>query len=151
MVSTMTTESDCTRRFTVLLAGVGARSAPMLNDYLRKRGCEIALASSCKEVQRMLIERHYDLVLSEFMLSDGTAYQLMACLRGTDTTMFFFNVVEHGCWWINAISEGQDHSDEPRHATRGVSKSCWTKSCSIGCCGMPRNSGADRERIGATI
>jgi hypothetical protein len=61
----------------------------------------------------MLRERHYDLVLSEFMLSDGTAYQLMSCLRGTDTMMFFFNVVEHGCWWINAISEGQDHSDGP--------------------------------------
>jgi DNA-binding NtrC family response regulator len=85
----------------------------MLNDFLRKRGCEIALASSCKEVQRMLRERHYDLVLSEFMLSDGTAYQLMSCLRGTDTMMFFFNVVEQGCWWINAISEGQDHSDGP--------------------------------------
>jgi DNA-binding response OmpR family regulator len=84
----------------------------MLNDYLRKRGCEIALASSCKEVQRMLRERHYDLVLSEFMLFDGTAYQFMACLRGTDATMFFFNVVEHGCWWINAVSEGQDHSDD---------------------------------------
>ena len=61
----------------------------------------------------MLRERHYDLVLSEFMLSDGTAYQLMSCLRGTDTMMFFFNVVEQGCWWINAISEGQDHSDGP--------------------------------------
>jgi hypothetical protein len=24
-----------------------------------------------------------------------------------------FNVVEHGCWRINAVSEGQDHSDDP--------------------------------------
>jgi PleD family two-component response regulator len=89
-VSTMTTEGGYAQKVRVLLAGVGARSAPMLNDYLRKRGCEIAVASSCKEVQRMLRERHYDLVLSEFMLSDRTAYQLMACLRGTDATMFFF-------------------------------------------------------------
>jgi hypothetical protein len=66
--STMTTERGSTQKVTVLLAGVGARSAPMLNDYLRKRGCEIALAPSCQEVQRMLGERHYDLVLSECML-----------------------------------------------------------------------------------
>jgi hypothetical protein len=59
-VSTMTTESGSTQKVTVFPAGVGARSAPMLNDYLRKRGCEIAFASSCKEVQRMLRERHHD-------------------------------------------------------------------------------------------
>ena len=30
------------------------------------------------------------------------------------------------------------------------SESCWMKSCSIGICGMPRNTGADHERTGAT-
>jgi CheY-like chemotaxis protein len=148
-VSTMTTEGGCTQKVRVLLAGVGARSAPMLNDYLRKRGCEIALASSCKEVQRMLRERHYDLVLSEFMLSNGTAYQLMACLRGTDATMFF-------SMWSNTAAGGstpflKDRITRTTQAyDRRSSESCWTKSCSTGFCGMPRNSGADRERIGAT-
>jgi DNA-binding NtrC family response regulator len=96
----------------VLLVGEGARNAPMLRDYLRKRGCGIFFAGSYKDAEGTLRERHYDLVLSDFILSDGTAFQLMEPLRGTDTTMFFSNTVEHG-WWMNAINEGEDHSETP--------------------------------------
>jgi hypothetical protein len=97
----------------VLLVGDGVRNASMLHDYLRRRGCDIFHAASCKKAQENLRERHYDLVLSDFMLCDGTAYQLMSCLRGTRTTMFFSNVVEDGCWWMNAVYKGQDHSEDP--------------------------------------
>src|SRR5437016_4409456 len=97
----------------VLLVGDGARNASILQDHLQRKGCDIFFAASCKEAQKILREHHYDLVLSEFILSDGTAYQLMSCLRGTDTTMFFSNAVEDGCWWLNAIYEGEDRSEEP--------------------------------------
>jgi hypothetical protein len=75
----------------------------------------------------MLRERHYDLVLSEFMLSDGTAYQLMSCLRGTDTMMFFST-------WSNTGAGGsmpflKDRITRTAQACDpGSSKSCWTKS-----------------------
>jgi hypothetical protein len=36
----------------------------------------------------------------------------MAPLRGTDTTMFFSFAVEDGCWWITAMLQGQDRSEE---------------------------------------
>lgn len=97
----------------VLLVGDRARNSPILQDHLQRRGCAIFFAASCKEAQKILRERHYDLVLSEFMLSDGSAYQLMPCLRGTDTTMFFSNAVENGCWWLNAIFEGEDRTEKP--------------------------------------
>jgi response regulator RpfG family c-di-GMP phosphodiesterase len=97
----------------VLLVGNAARKASVLEDYLLKRGCDICFATSQKGALELLQRHQFDLVLSEFALSDGSAYQLMPPLRGTDTTMFFSNAVEDGCWWMNAIYEGEDHTEEP--------------------------------------
>ena len=116
MVSATIAESQSTKNaptVAILLVGDGARNAPILQDNLQKRGCDIFFAASCKEAQKMLQEGHYDLVLSEFMLSDGTAYQLMPCILDTNTTMFFSNVVEDGCWWMNAIYKGHARTEEP--------------------------------------
>ena len=101
------------RRVTVLLVERDARCTSALESYLLKRGCELCLATSKKEALEFLDRRHFDLVLSEFLLSDGTAYELMLQLLGSSTTMFFFNAVEDGCWWMNAIYEGQDRSQDP--------------------------------------
>ena len=144
----MATQSGSTQRVTVLLAGVGARSAPMLNDYLRKRGCEMALASSRKEVQRMR-ERHFDLVLSEFMLPDGNrtpAYAVPSRCRQPYFVSVSTNTAARGSMpFLKRQITRTSQACDPRG-----SESCWMKSSSIGICGMPRNTGADRERIGAT-
>lgn len=97
----------------VLLVGNSARKASTLERYLLKRGCDIRIATSQKEALELLRRNRFDLVLSEFVLSDGTAHQLIAPLRGTETTMFFSNAVEDGCWWTTAVFKGQDRSDEP--------------------------------------
>lgn len=101
------------RGVTVLLVGNSARNAPTLEDHLRKRGCDICFATSKKEAMELVQHRQFDLVLSEFMLSDGTAYQFMSRLLGTKTTMFVSNAVEDGCWWMTAVFQGQDRSEEP--------------------------------------
>jgi hypothetical protein len=101
------------RQVTVLLVGNGARNAPTLEDHLLRRGCHICFATSKKEALQLLRRGRFDVVLSEFMLSDGTAYHLMAPLLGTRTTMFFSDAVEDGCWWMMAVFEGQDRSAEP--------------------------------------
>lgn len=105
-------ESTNTRTVKVLLVGSGARNAPILHDHLQRRGCDVFFATSLKEAIEMLNDRRFDLVLSEFMLSDGTAYHLVSPLRETDTTMFFSNAVENGCWWMLALYEGQDRGGE---------------------------------------
>ena len=97
----------------VLLVGSGTRSGHGLHAYLQRKGCEMSVATSCREALQIINDRQFDLVLSEFMLSDGTAYQLMRSLQGTATTMFFSNAVEDGCWWMNGIFKGQDRSHLP--------------------------------------
>ena len=103
---------------TVLLVGDGARNAPVLEDHLRKRGCSICFASSKNEAMELLQDRQFDLILSEFMLSDGSALQFMSPLLGTKTTMFVSNAVEDGCWWMTAVFEGQDRTQEPGMRSR---------------------------------
>jgi hypothetical protein len=44
--------------------------------------------------------------------ADGSAYELMTPLRNTDSTMFFSFAVEDSCWWITAVLQGQDRSEE---------------------------------------
>ena len=101
------------RGVTVLLVGDGARNAHVLEDHLRKRGCSICFASSKNEAMQLLQHRQFDLILSEFMLPDGTALQFMSSLLGTKTTMFVSNAVEDGCWWMTAVFQGQDRTQEP--------------------------------------
>ena|ERR1700739_3406896 len=101
------------RTVAVLLVGKGARNAPTLEDHLIRRGCNVFFAISKDEAVEILKKRHFDLVLSEFLLADGSAYQLQAQLLGTDTTMFISNAVENGCWWMIALFEGQDWFGEP--------------------------------------
>ena len=36
----------------------------------------------------------------------------MTPLRNTDSTMFFSFAVEDSCWWITAVLQGQDRSEE---------------------------------------
>lgn len=96
----------------VLLVGSCARKSSPLGRYLLKRGCKLSLAADKKEVIELLQRRRFDVVLSGFRLPDGTAYELMAPLRGTDTTMFFSFAVEDGCWWITAMLQGQNYSEE---------------------------------------
>jgi hypothetical protein len=77
------------------------------------RVLDISVATSCREALQIVNDGQFDLVLSEFMLSDGTAYELMPSLQDTAATMFFSNAVEDGCWWMNAILKGQDRSHVP--------------------------------------
>ena len=111
---------------TVLLIGSTARNTSPLEYHLRKRGCNLWFASSKKQAIELLQSRRFDLLLSEFILPDGTAYGLMAQLLGTDTTMFVSNAVEDSCWWMTAVLRGQDRSQEagmrPREFTTLLDK-----------------------------
>jgi DNA-binding NtrC family response regulator len=97
----------------VLLVGNRTGAAARLENYLLNRGCDLCFAHTGKEALELFRRRRFDLILSDFRLSDGTVYQLIPPLRGTHTTMFFSIVVEEGCWWMNAVYEGQDRMDEP--------------------------------------
>jgi len=133
----------------VLLVGSCARKSSPLGRYLLKRGCKLSLAADKKEVIELLQRRRFDVVLSGFRLPDGTAYELMAPLRGTDTTMFFSFAVEDGCWWITAMLQGQDRSEEagmrPREFTMVLDELLSKKSSASDAHRASANLKADYE------
>ena len=116
----------------VLLVGSCARRSSVLGRHLLKLGCNVSLAACKKDAVELLQRRRFDVVLSEFRLPDGTAYELMEALRGTDTTMFFSFAVEDSCWWITALLRGQDRSEEagmrPREFTKVLDEQLFRKS-----------------------
>ena len=66
---------------TVLLIGSTARNTSPLEYHLRKRGCNLWFASSKKQAIELLQSRRFDLLLSEFILPDGTVTDLwLSCL-----------------------------------------------------------------------
>jgi CheY-like chemotaxis protein len=97
----------------VLLVENDERGADLLWDRLRKGGCELHLAKSAGRAKELLRRQRFDLVLSELLLSDGTAFQLIPLLLSNRTTVLFSNVLEDGCWWMTALLQGQDHTKDP--------------------------------------
>jgi hypothetical protein len=78
-----------------------------LSARLKKCGCEVYFASSCKEAYALVDNQRFDLVLSEFRLSDGSPYPLASSLVGSRTTVVYSYPVETGCWWLPAVMNGQ--------------------------------------------
>ncbi len=97
----------------VLFVQNDERGADLLRDRLRKGGCELQFAKSARRAKELFRRQRFDLVLSELLLSDGTAFQLIPPLVSTHTTVLFSNALEVGCWWMTALLQGQDHTKDP--------------------------------------
>jgi hypothetical protein len=97
----------------VLLVAKDASTSDELRDYLKNWGCDVSSVGSLNGALGMLQSRPFDAVLCELLLPDGTSYGLIPHLRKTNTTMFFSCDSADGCWWTNAVYEGQVRSREP--------------------------------------
>ncbi|HXN18829.1 MAG TPA: hypothetical protein VN875_10890 [Candidatus Binatus sp.] len=91
----------------VLLIAASPMGVSFLVTRLKKWECEIHFASSCKEANTFVGSKRYDLVLSEFRLSDGSSYPLADLFLGSNTTLIYSYPVETGCYWLPAVKDGQ--------------------------------------------
>lgn len=119
----------------VLLVGSSVHEGSPLETHLAQRGCTVSLACSERKAAEHLKRFQFDIVLSEYLLMDGSAFHLIPLLVGTATTMFFSYAVEDSCWWMIAVRDGQACSDwpgmTPREFTilldKTIEKSCLRK------------------------
>jgi hypothetical protein len=91
----------------VLLAGETASDATALAEHLQRWGCEMYVATTFEDACELLADRSCDLVLSDIRLADGSAYPLVTMLVGSGTTLYFFQPVREGCWWLPAVRRGE--------------------------------------------
>jgi DNA-binding NtrC family response regulator len=91
----------------ILLIATSPTGVSFLVARLKKWECEVHFASSYKEAHMFIGSKIYDLVLSEFRLSDGSSYPLTDLLIGSNTTLVYSYPVEAGCYWLPAVKNGQ--------------------------------------------
>lgn len=91
----------------VLLVGENHHASSRLAKYFQNRGFHCEFASSCQEVLSLVGIRDFDLVLSPIRLRSSSLYFLVDLFEGSEVTLFYFQTVENGCWWLPAMRRGK--------------------------------------------
>lgn len=79
----------------------------LLVGHLQAQGLGCEFASSSQEALSLVRIYHFHLVLSPIRLRDSSLFFLMDVLDGPEVTLFYFQAVEKGCWWLPAIRCGR--------------------------------------------
>jgi len=95
-----------TKLISVLLVGESLENFPQLLRWLGSRGCRCVLAPSYRDACDLVSRRQFDLVLSQYQLTDRTAFPLLDRLVGSPATLFFSARVEDGSLWLKMLDRG---------------------------------------------
>jgi CheY-like chemotaxis protein len=95
------------RELRALLIGESCQGSAHLVKLLEGHGCECSFATSYQEACSLLGARPFDLVLSPIRLRDCSIFPLVGLLQGSGVTLFYFQLVEDGCWWLPALRSGR--------------------------------------------
>lgn len=87
----------------VLLIRKGQTGHSPLSNRLARRGCECRFATSNQEAGILLAKNDCDLILGPVRLDGESLFPLIGQLRGSRTTLFYYLIVEDGCWWLPAV------------------------------------------------
>jgi hypothetical protein len=92
----------------VLLIGEASRGYSPLSNRLKRHGCDCCIAISIPEVCLLLDKHSFGLVLGPIKLNGDSLYPLVRRLDGSETTLFYSQAVEDGCWWVPALRWGKN-------------------------------------------
>jgi len=95
-----------TRLISVLLVGEALENFLQLLRWLDNRGCRCELAQSYRDACDLVSCSQFDLVLSQYQLTDQTAFPLLDRLEGSPATLFFSARVEDGSLWLKMLDRG---------------------------------------------
>ena len=90
-----------------LLIGENSQGSSHLVKLLEGRGCECSFATCYQEACSLLGTQPFDLVLSPMRLRGSSVFPLVSFLDGSAVTLFYFQLVEDGCWWLPALRSGE--------------------------------------------
>ena len=91
-----------------LLIGENSQGPSYLIKRLEGYGCVCGFATSYQEACSLLKLQRFDLVLSPMRLRDSSLFPLVRQLEGSQITLFYFQAVEEGCWWLPALRSGRN-------------------------------------------
>lgn len=92
----------------VLLIGENSQGSSYLITRLERRGCKCKFAMSYQDAVPLFSFQDFDLVLSPIRIRNSSVFPLLSLLEGSRTTLFYFQAVEEGCWWLPALRFGRN-------------------------------------------
>src|SRR5580692_12674935 len=92
----------------VLLIGENSQGSSHLVKHLQGHVFKCRFAASYQEAVSLISPQTFDLVLSPMRVRDNSIFPLMDLLERSCTTLFFFQAVEEGCWWLPALQFGRN-------------------------------------------
>lgn len=92
----------------VLLIGDTAQGSSYLVKHLEGHTCKCWFAASYQEAVSLIGLHTFDLVLSPMRVRDISVFPLIGLLVRSRTTLFYFQSVEKGCWWLPAVRFGRE-------------------------------------------
>jgi hypothetical protein len=90
-----------------LLIGESRQGSMHLEKRLESQGFKCSFIASYQTACSLLRLQSFDLILSPMRLRDSTVFPLINLLEGSNTTLFYFQTVEEGCWWLPAVRFGR--------------------------------------------
>ena len=87
----------------VLMVGGSRQGWWRLAQHLEQLECHCWFALTAEDVQDLLVQRRFRLILSARPVTEGS--NLMELLRAPERTVFYSFQVENGCLWFRAMPE----------------------------------------------
>jgi DNA-binding response OmpR family regulator len=95
-------------RTKVLLIGENPQGYSLLADRLEAHGFKCRFATTYQEAVSLLSLQEFELVLSPMRVRHSSIFPLISLLESSQTTLFYFQAVEEGCWWLPALRFGRN-------------------------------------------
>ncbi len=92
----------------VLLIGENPQGYSRLVKRLEENRCKCRFAPAYQEAVSLLSLQDFDLVFSPMRVRDSSVFPLISLLESSRTTLFYFQAVEEGCWWLPALRFGRN-------------------------------------------
>jgi len=102
----------------VLLVGKSEMWASPLCKIIERVGAEIAFVPPASATAECILHGSYMIVLLDSCVSSEQRKNLTRNLLGSGTSLFYVYPVETGCWWLPALSFGEDCHGAPGFRSR---------------------------------
>lgn len=92
----------------VLLIGENSQGCSHLIRHLEAYRCECRFVASYQEARSLLKFQRFDLALRPMRLHGRSLFSLVNQFEGSQLTLFYFQAVDEGCWWLPALRSGRN-------------------------------------------
>jgi hypothetical protein len=80
---------------------------------LEKFGCELSCLNPLTVTPERARQGSYNVILLDSTVPHELRRELASELAGSETSIFYTFPVEHGCWWLPSLRQGQDCHGAP--------------------------------------